>query len=198
MIDRSQCPARWHGTNSAYSNGGCRCPDAREAHRLYLKRQREGRLIPALVDGTGVARRLQGLMWLGWPRHMLAAELGVSERRVANMACRACPTVTRQTHDRISALFAQLLLTPGPSVLARGKARQHGYCSPFAWDDIDDPSAKPQGVRPVSNRRRSYAETAEEYSHFKSLGMSDHAIARALGLRPDSLSQALLRARRAA
>lgn len=38
-IDRSQCPARQHGTPHAYSRYRCRCPDARDASRPYWRRR---------------------------------------------------------------------------------------------------------------------------------------------------------------
>lgn len=37
-VDRTQCGAARHGTNSAYSDG-CRCSDARAARRQYMRQQ---------------------------------------------------------------------------------------------------------------------------------------------------------------
>lgn len=40
-LDRRDCPAKVHGTRTAYSTHGCRCPDAREAHRVACKARRQ-------------------------------------------------------------------------------------------------------------------------------------------------------------
>jgi hypothetical protein len=146
-------------------------------------------------DATGFTRRVNGLLWMGHPVNSYAHRLGVSAGRVHNV--KWLGRVSLGLHNRMVEVYDDLHFVPGPSWMTAAKARAMGHIPPFAWDTIDDPAAEPQGLRSVSSRR-TYASTAEEYTHFKSLGMSDHAIARALGLRPDSLSQALLRARRAA
>jgi hypothetical protein len=151
------------------------------------------------IDPTGTMRRIQALAWMGWPAREIAARAGTKRNTIHTLACRGGGRgrVSSDLARRIAAVFDELSGTPGPEPSASAHARRLGYAPPLAWDEdtIDDPAAEPQGLRSISSRR-TYASTAEEYTHFKSLGMSDHAIARALGLRPDSLSQALLRARR--
>jgi hypothetical protein len=41
--ERDDCPARWHGTHSAYTNAGCTCPHARQAHNTWQREYRQAR-----------------------------------------------------------------------------------------------------------------------------------------------------------
>jgi hypothetical protein len=201
VIDRSQCPATRHGDRSAYVNLGCRCEDAKEDKRLYDKRYRTGRPIHLMVPSSvGAMRRMQALMRIGYDLQDLSERLGWHRARCSQIARDRNGTMRLSTYLKVRALYDELSMTPGPSLRAKSWAAARGYMPPLCWSDesIDDPSAVSEGVRRSFHSKRSHAETAEEYTHFKSLGMSDHAIARVLGLRPDSLSQALLRAKRAA
>jgi hypothetical protein len=197
--DRSQCPKTFHGTYNAYLYG-CRCDDAREVSRLYVKRWRHGTQPPATVPVVGSMRRVRALMRIGYAPTDLAQRIGRHPKTMSEVSLGSNLRVQVETHRRIVRIYDELSMTPGPSLRAVAWAARRGYPPPLCWSDetIDDPSAVPEGVRRSFHSKRSHSETAEEYTHFKSLGMSDHAIARALGLRPDSLSQALLRARRAA
>jgi cobalamin biosynthesis protein CbiG len=55
----------------------------------------------------------------------------------------------RHVHElavRMAALYDELSATPGPSEVAARHARERGWAPPLAWDDIDDPEDRPQGV----------------------------------------------------
>jgi hypothetical protein len=95
--------------------------------------------------GTGVARRVQALVAIGWPLLTQARRLDLSVQRVWDLAQLRTPMVKVCTYRQFVALFEELSATPGPSVRARNLAVKNGWCPPLAWDDnIDDPAAEPQ------------------------------------------------------
>lgn len=97
------------------------------------------------VDATGTRRRVEALGWMGWPRTEVAARAGVQERWLrASVHGRVSFSLSR----RVEAVYAELHMVPGPSAIAAGKARARGFLPPLAWGDrIDDPKARPAGVR---------------------------------------------------
>lgn len=137
------CPAGWHGTYSAYRHG-CRCPHAREDHRLHQKRQREQRAPVVHLNNVGTRRRVQALAALGWRWQDIAARTGTSYQSVQRLAL-LDQAVHVATVERIRAVYDQLSATPGPSELTRRRAAAKGWVPPLAWDDdtIDDPNALP-------------------------------------------------------
>jgi hypothetical protein len=143
------CGAARHGDALAYDVDGCRCPDAREGWRLYRKRLREGRHLPAYVPTLATSRRLRGLAHLRWaPRH-LAPMLGMSAAEVHNLRSGRWSTTRRGTAARVAVLHARLVAQqPGPSTRAAGCAARQQWAPPWAWDgdvfDIDDPAADDQ------------------------------------------------------
>jgi hypothetical protein len=137
------CTAQRHGTPSAYDWWGCRCPETREKWRLYRKRLSQGRQPPALVPAVGTARRLQALVAIGYCWRDLGKHLGVSNRRIADIALTPDGQVHRNTVARVDAIFEQLSATPGTAKYAFTLAARYGFVPPLAWDDIDDPSAEP-------------------------------------------------------
>jgi len=141
----SGCRARRHGTASAYTRS-CRCPQAREAWRLYSKRRREGRQPPFLCDATGTRRRLQALVAIGWPTAALAARLGIPPTEVSRL-CHHAHRVYPHTAARVAQLYTQLSMHPGPSRRARRRGEVASWAPPLAWDDntIDHPAATPAG-----------------------------------------------------
>lgn len=137
------CPARHHTTPVAYSRERCTCPAAREAYRLYRKRLRENRQLPALVPAVGTARRLQALVAFGYTWLALENRLGLSRRSLRCIAVGTNSRVLRSTAENIALLFEELSATPGPSSYARKIAARHGWVPPLAWDSIDDPGELP-------------------------------------------------------
>lgn len=86
------------------------------------------------VPRIGTVRRIQALIFMGYPHRLLTALTGIRTHAQLSQQGR---WVTRATHDTISALYDELAMTPGPSNLSRGWARRLGYVGPLAWDDID-------------------------------------------------------------
>ena len=155
--DRRHCswPAhRTHGTAGAFRNG-CRCPEAREAWRLYTRRRRQGRGTGSgLVDAIGTARRLQALATMGYTQADLAAAMGWKGVQMVARSLKA-HRVARSTAERVSAAYERLSMKPGPSPRAAKRARHAGWAPPLAWDEgrIDDPTAKPTGIRKAEGDR---------------------------------------------
>jgi hypothetical protein len=142
-IDRSGCPAPRHGSAHDYTGkAGCRCPDARDAARVYRKRLREGRLPAALIDPTGSRRRIQALQAIGWPKRELGIRLGWQTDRRLDDVITASRIFYRHA-EAIAELYRQLCTEPGPSSKVRAMARAAGYPQPLDWDAIDDPAAQP-------------------------------------------------------
>lgn len=153
------CPAAWHGTASAYTRAGCRCPHAREARRVYAKRRKNGRLPDAYVDSLATARRLRALAAIGWRFGDLGARLGVSAQAVRAWALVVHPKVCRSTENAIRGLYEQLRATPGPSVMGRSRALGKRWAPPAAWVGVDMGSelARPDWSRvdvPAGSRSR--------------------------------------------
>ncbi len=150
------CAAPRHGTKTAYMWGRCRCPEAREAYRVYRKRRREGRAQPEMVDSTGTARRVRALVALGYTWTDLSRHLGVDPSTIRWLGARPRPTVRLRTAAAVTALYDELSTTPGGKAYAYTIARKNGWPPPLAWDDdtIDDPQAQrwagvPEGTAPV-------------------------------------------------
>lgn len=141
--DRTACGAKRHGDMSAYTWWGCRCPDAREANRIFRKRIREGRHRPAMVPAVGTARRIQALVAAGWSFTALGRELDRTLTRVRQLAFQSSPHVTRATAQQVRELAHRLAGLDGGSKYARTVAARYGWVSLYAWDDIDDPDAEP-------------------------------------------------------
>lgn len=145
------CPAAYHGTYPAYVKGGCRCPHAREARRLYHKRMREGRNEPVLLDSTGDRRRVQGMWALGHTSATIAAESGGLRVPQVIRTCHQ-PFVTPRQHELIVGAYQVLINRPGKSARLRNKARREGFPLPVQWGaDIDDPNAVPEPIEPEPN-----------------------------------------------
>jgi hypothetical protein len=166
-IDRSGCPAPRHGSAHDYTGkAGCRCPDARDAARVYRKRLREGRLPAALIDPTGSRRRIQALQAIGWPMSELVRLLGRPGSNALSHL-NANPQCRRSHAIRITVLYERLRRTPGPSYSAALRAQKQGFAPPSAWDGrhINDPNVVPDTVDavaaitvdPTGSRRRIQA-----------------------------------------
>lgn len=135
------CEAAWHGTQSAYRHG-CRCQHAREAHRLYQKRHREGRNVAVLIDPIGTRRRMQALAAIGWTFTQQVRQIGWSA--APGPLVWGSSAITRGSADQIAELYERLKHTPGPSDLTRRRAATKGWPTPAEWDlggDIDDVNA---------------------------------------------------------
>lgn len=105
---------------------------------------------PLLVDAVGTRRRIEALACLGWPQKVVALRIG----RHYTMLTRALSRgrVTASTALLVANVYRELSRASGPSRLAATRARNAGWAPPAAWDDdeIDNPRARPRGVRRVA------------------------------------------------
>lgn len=139
------CPATQprcqHSRATDYFYYGCRCDAARQDRELHRKQRHL--LPPPLVDATGVRRRLQALMAIGWPSRELARRLGRDSGALGRILWTASPhrRVTRELHADVNALYDQLWDQAGPSLESRRRAAARGWPPPLFWDDmlIDNP-----------------------------------------------------------
>ena len=98
------------------------------------------------VDGTGVSRRLQALVAVGWTIPALCDRLHLPRNYVTKlMAGASCNGLTRA---EVCLVYDRLWDVPqtGPAAAgARRYAARQGWFVPMAWDDdaIDDPAAVP-------------------------------------------------------
>lgn len=187
----SDCTASRHGTESAYDNHGCRCPEAREANRINEKRRREGRHTKPFVDPTGTTRRLQALAALGHSGTALAAELGVARQRILEIRNTRLQ-IRRETAAQIADLYDRLSMTPGDSEVTKGRAAAKGWAPPLAWDDeaIDDPAAQPVTAEGRSRGRVDL----DDVKHLERFGVSRDEIARRMNVAPEAIERAEYRA----
>jgi hypothetical protein len=136
------CTYSRHGTYSAYKYG-CRCPHAREDHRLYQKRRRQNRAQNRFVGKVGTVRRLQALAAMGWRWQDIGERMGVTWQSVQHLCLRSRPTVQKVTARRVQTIFRELAAVEGPSPITRRRALAKGWAPPHAWDNIDDPDETP-------------------------------------------------------
>ncbi|MFB4320645.1 hypothetical protein [Actinomadura sp. 21ATH] len=112
------------------------------------------RLPPATrIDATGTRRRVHALAVAGWPHAQVAAHIGTARGNLT--AAIKQPRVTVATALKVRAACRALWgLDPASHGVAphrveatRRRAQQAGWAPLAAWDDIDDPAERPQGIR---------------------------------------------------
>jgi lambda repressor-like predicted transcriptional regulator len=110
------------------------------------------------VDATGTRRRLQALFVLGYSGQRLADMLGVTIESICEITTGRRTRVLASTAQAAQRLHDQLWNKPPAAATkgerisisqARSHARRNGWPPSAAWDDdtIDDPKARPAGVR---------------------------------------------------
>ena len=197
-LDRSRCTASRHGTMSAYTRAGCRCADAREAKRLYVKRQRVGRPEIRRVDATGARRRIRALMALGHTMTVIGRTAGITPdcvSQVANQRRWLAPA----THAKIVAAYDRLSMVVGGSPRIRRYARDRGWPPPLAWEDgtIDDPAARPVFGRTLrcepTRTAESMANRRDRIHDLWRQGFQDRDIVAVVGGEPNAVKKLRLR-----
>lgn len=138
-------------------NGGYRkVRPATEARILAIEPRLENAAPHARILGIGSQRRLQALIANGWSRNALAARLGMNPSNFSRLM--QSVHVTVESALKIRRLYDDLWDQSPPAdtasqrcSIARAKndAAARGWAPPLAWDDetIDDPDARPRGVR---------------------------------------------------
>lgn len=140
----------------------------------------------ALVDPTGLMRRLRALTAIGYTANHLSRELGMSATQVLRYL-QGVESVRFESDKAVKELFDRLQMSPLPrgrsTSRAMNDAARNGWVPPLAWDEnsIDDPAAEPFGVR-VELVKLPRAERVEDYHEMRSWGLSDARIAERLGV----------------
>jgi hypothetical protein len=99
---------------------------------------------PLGVDAMGTRRRVQALAWMGWPGAEISVRAGLKPRSLTELLGQG--RVSVRVAERVRGVYGDLSGTRGPSVMAASQARRLGFAPPAAWDDIDNPEARPAGV----------------------------------------------------
>ncbi len=142
--------ARLTGLNDSYlSRTHAKGPSA----RVYRRTQAKILAVQPPPTTIGLQRRMQALNALGYSGARLAREAGVSSEMMCALIRRPQPNLFhRATVARsIVATYERLSLLPMPhghvADLVRARAASHGYAPPLAWDDVDDSTEEPRGIR---------------------------------------------------
>jgi hypothetical protein len=200
--------ARW---SQVQISDACGVPSA-NIHKLYVGAQKQianwraaailsVEIGPApanlsRLDVTGSRRRLQALRVLGHRRYDLAAELDTTPDRVKHITSGHTRWVNPQEAAAIARLYRRLSTVPGPCKQTAGIARNKGWYGPLAWDNIDDPAAKPEGAR-KSRARAGSKRVVADVSHVAALtaaGRSAEQIAAEIGCHKRTVVRARRRA----
>jgi hypothetical protein len=144
-----------HGTNAGYG-AGCRETCCRDATNRYHKRLvlDHERGVRRLVDVTGTRRRIEALMALGYSGQKIAEAIGgqcgsedVRQYRSQRVH------VNLRTAEAVKRVYELLCMTlpvgetgPERQIISRTRAyaRRQGFRPPLAWNNIDDPAARPE------------------------------------------------------
>jgi hypothetical protein len=146
----------------------------------------------ARVCGVGTTRKLQALVALGWPQAVLATRLGRIPTNLGRLLHASQPRVNAATWRAVDALWEELQATPGPSTRARTIAAKRGWPPPLAWDDIDNPDARPVTTRTPA--RRTNAARLDDLTDLLASGTSVHEACTRCGWSgPDAASRAAYR-----
>ena len=153
-----------------------------------------------MATPIGLTRRLQALYALGWTTNEVARITGLTAATVRRLA-REQSTSSPPTEMKILHAYARASSrVPHPrddeqrAELARRRtmAYERGWAPPYAWDDIDDPTATPKGVRRPGKTFPIVG--VDEALLLLQLGVAPIEVARRLAVQPQSLARRLRRA----
>lgn len=185
-----------HGVYSRYTEG-CRCGPCRAASTRARKRHRLRLLSgPLKRPRVGAARRIQALCAIGWPRAIIAAEMGYATvGSLGSLLHRrsGIDMVTTTRHARVVEVYERLSGTPGPCARTARHARKAGWAPPLAWEgiDIDDPAATPD-----TGEQGQRGADLDEWLHLARAGEDPERAARRLGVTLDAVERKAQRAGR--
>jgi hypothetical protein len=159
VIDRTGCAAKRHGDENAYQNARCRCPDARNAQRLYVKRRKLARargqfgrsdLVPTFL----VTRRFRALARMGHSAREVQELAWGYKRSNGTQSWMAKSTMSRERFDRLDAVYQRLSAIPGDNWRAKNYAVRRCWAAPLDWNNIDDPTEVPHNETPEGRVER--------------------------------------------
>ncbi|PBC71549.1 hypothetical protein BX265_6159 [Streptomyces sp. TLI_235] len=123
----------------------------------------------ATIPADGTRRRLQALVVAGFPPVHLGREFGIDRRNLHVLLHGADQRTTLRTAARVMAYYLAVWDQPAerhgvrPTAAARARAlgSAHEWAPAAAWDDIDDPQARPDSGVHVSRLVAIVEDTAE-------------------------------------
>lgn len=183
-----------HGTNTGYARG-CRCQVCRKAHaqyQTYYIQRRDQTGGPTMLPALGAIRRVRALQRLGWPIPDIAEAVGWSRESngFGKLLSDHTSMVTRSFHDRLDAAYERMSAQPGPSRQAQAHAVRKNWPPPFAWDNIDDPTETPTGMRtPASDQQEAWQERRAQITQLAAKGLTDRQIADQIGSTRDAVTK---------
>ena len=99
-----------------------------------------------VMSALGARRRLQALAVRGWSLSVISKKTGINVGTLCEIRNGASKTLRQSTHVTIARTYEELEDGEGTCARARTKALRNHWAPPIAWDDIDNPSEKPQGL----------------------------------------------------
>lgn len=113
--------------------------------------------VPNRVPAIGPMRRIQALAVMGWPIAHTGDAAGMRGTQVTELMAGRRKRIPREQAEAIDRIFRKRCMQPGPSPRTRTIAARNGWVSALAWDDIDDPNEKPQGLSRRGTGRKQTA-----------------------------------------
>ena len=172
--------------------------DVRSGKQTRISRKTEARILEmfpsdARRPALGTARRIQALMREGHTLAELASETGVSQSTLGHVAHGRHKRVRPETYEGVREAYSRLAGQPRLDPTGRrasGMAKRNGWRSSIAWDN---PDTDPDYVQEVPQRQKRWEVIWREYQWLRQSGTSPALIAESLGMREDSMHDALKR-----
>lgn len=138
----------------------------------------------AIRPAIGTIRRIRALYTIGHNPTTISALTGLDESAISHLANGRHATVLPATENKIRQAYSKLVTSAGPSDKARRRAASQKWHGPLAWDNIDDPAAKPEAlgrkVRPGAGAGKVRAD-AQRVAQLTAAGRTAQQIADELG-----------------
>ncbi|GHI91698.1 hypothetical protein [Streptomyces olivaceus] len=172
------------------SRPGTRVRRSTAAAILDIRLDQDAPVPRGLVDATGSRRRLQALMVLGHTLPEIARRAGAAESSLQQTVDGRWARIKSVTATKVARVYRQLSVTRAPesrfAEQARNHAMAHGWYGPMAWDDIDDPTCRPDPTEPSAPASVHSADVSE----LAGRGLDDAEIGRRLGVSPRTVLRA--------
>ncbi|MGW4050847.1 hypothetical protein ACWENA_08435 [Streptomyces sp. NPDC004779] len=134
----------------------------------------------ARVPAVGSMRRLRALATLGHTWKVIALQTDITDDRLGDMARGVLNEVRPEEAQSIARVYRRLCNVKGRCAQVASCAVGKGWHGPLAWDDIDDPTAKPEACepyRPIPKNGRD-SMRRQEVQHLLACGESVASIAK--------------------
>ncbi|MBD3004855.1 hypothetical protein [Streptomyces sp. 5-10] len=145
-----------------------------------------------LIDSTGTVRRLRALARMGYTAAHIAEKAKLATGTISELMSGSRSKVNTSTALAIADLYESWSAALGPSIRTRRYAERKGWGSPLTWNNIDDPSEKPDFGEQVS---KSTALAEDGLELVEKQGYTRALAAERLGVKRDTLDTAISRYR---